>query len=350
MDYTLPEGIVLCETRPKNAAGRCLCRVEGCRKLDQANNDGFCRSHYNLIVGKDLFTTTEDKDETIGEEHGTSWTCDNCQIVISYRQKRCGNCHRWKNGQRDSTRSSRTPKEDLGSWTCDNCGFQVQNPKSRCGKCHHWKGGKRKGGWTLGSKYLSNNAKDTRNVKVDDIDRTTDWECCGEILPASKTRCGKCRKWRGGKRQIRWSYAEETTTGGSGTTSLMEEPNNVDPNIDWVCKVESCKNVNKGSKKRCFKCFSWRFSRKKARMSAEAVLQSEDANGGGENMMATLDHLDALVTNEMAKQESGDGGYVVNVEGEIGNEAVDHGMGENDGVVQEGVAPAAEEQVNIETV
>ena len=80
------------------------------------------------------------------------------------------------------------------------------------------------------------------------------------------------------------------------------------------------------------------------------MLQSEDANGGGENMMATLDHLDALVTNEMAKQESGDGGYVVNVEGEIGNEAVDHGMGENDGVVQEGVAPAAEEQVNIETV
>lgn len=28
----------------------------------------------------------------------------------------------------------------------------------------------------------------------DGIDRTQDWTCCGEILPAEKTRCGKVSK------------------------------------------------------------------------------------------------------------------------------------------------------------
>ncbi|KAL3802372.1 hypothetical protein HJC23_007197 [Cyclotella cryptica] len=34
----LPPGITIALVRPKNALGRCLCRVEGCWKLDQANN------------------------------------------------------------------------------------------------------------------------------------------------------------------------------------------------------------------------------------------------------------------------------------------------------------------------
>jgi len=29
----------------------------------------------------------------------------------------------------------------------------------------------------------------------DGIDRTQDWTCCGEILPAEKTRCGKVSKY-----------------------------------------------------------------------------------------------------------------------------------------------------------
>lgn len=84
----LPEGIVLCAVRPKNHAGRCLCRVEGCRKLDQANNDGFCRAHYNLIVGKDS------ENEEVSGATGEPWTCDSCQSMVSFHQKRCGNCHR----------------------------------------------------------------------------------------------------------------------------------------------------------------------------------------------------------------------------------------------------------------
>ena len=370
---TLPEGIVLHESRPKNAAGRCLCRVSGCRKLDQANNDGFCRSHYNLIVGKVMFLDNENDGTNTPAAPGEPWTCDNCHISIGPHQKRCGSCHRWKNGQRDaitprsSTNSSTSsPKKDLGTWTCDSCGNEVQNPKTRCGKCHHWKGGKRKGGWTLGEKLLMSSssaaAGTSTAVQVDDIDRTKDWECCGDILPATKTRCGKCRKWRGGKRQIRWSYANESAANDAALASA-EEQRNVDPNVDWVCKVESCKNVNKGSKKRCFKCFSWRFSRKKARLSADAVLQNavatEEGTGGhSSSVMMTMDHLDALVKDEIAKHESGGGGeYVVNVDEGIGNEAAvvqDHVIGDDGGVMveEEMITPAEvpEPEVNIETV
>ena len=133
---------------------------------------------------------------------GEPWNCDNCQVMV--QGKRCGMCHRWKDGQRDHMSHSgggnggnrKRDKLDLGTWTC-NCGNEVQEPKSRCGKCHHWKGGRRTGGWKLGSKTTDGG---TAGIAEEDIDRTTDWECCGEIISAAKTRCGKCKKWRGGGR------------------------------------------------------------------------------------------------------------------------------------------------------
>ena len=62
--------------------------------------------------------------------------------------------------------------------------------KSRCGKCHRWRGGKRKGGW---------------KIKVSEVDESgiewdKDWTCCEVMISADKKRCGKCNGWRGGKR------------------------------------------------------------------------------------------------------------------------------------------------------
>lgn len=324
---SLPEGIVLCEVRPKNQAGRCLCRVEDCRKLDQANNDGFCRAHYNLIVGSKLL---HDQDgnlitaENAGNGNvvqGEPWNCDNCQVVV--QGKRCGMCHRWKDGQRDhmlggGNRTVKREKLDLGTWTC-TCGNEVQEPKSRCGKCHHWKGGRRTGGWKLGSKA------DTTGTAEEDIDRTKDWECCGEVISAAKTRCGKCKKWRGGKRQIRWSY-----TGNDRVPLMSEEEANVDPAVDWVCKVESCQTINKGVKKRCSACFSWRFSRKKARMSTGMMMMPNDASGteikqennsSGTPPDMSLDQLDALVTHEIQRHgEGGENTVAAAVDGDVTGE------------------------------
>ena len=77
-------------------------------------------------------------------------------------------------------------------WTCP-CGSVIPFPKSRCGKCHRWRDGKRKGGWTI---------KAFKTAEEDDsgIDWAQDWTCCDEVIPAKKRRCGKCNKWRGGKR------------------------------------------------------------------------------------------------------------------------------------------------------
>ncbi len=77
-------------------------------------------------------------------------------------------------------------------WMCP-CGSGIPFPKSRCGKCHRWRDGKRKGGWTI---------KAFKTAEEDDsgIDWAQDWTCCDEVIPAKKRRCGKCNKWRGGKR------------------------------------------------------------------------------------------------------------------------------------------------------
>ena len=92
-----------------------------------------------------------------------------------------------------------------GDWTC-NCGKLVAAPKSRCGSCHAWRGGKRKGGWKIDP-----NKKSKRAAAAAGIDWTADWQCCGALIPAKKTRCGKCNGWRGGTRVPK---AERLSLGG----------------------------------------------------------------------------------------------------------------------------------------
>lgn len=124
-----------------------------------------------------------------------------------------------------------------GTWTCDNCGGEVETRKSRCGTCHRWKGGKRQGGWTLGS---------ASNYDSDDggIDRTQDWTCdnCqnGEVISASQARCGKCNRWRGGKRKP----------------------------ASWECT--KCNLTNPGGRNRCSGCLAWKAKTEPAKASKKA--------------------------------------------------------------------------------
>ncbi len=135
-------------------------------------------------------------------------------------------CIQWKGGRRDPykvTTPAKTPpvlsdsaeiKEEnddpmSSSWVCQ-CGSEVPTSKSRCGKCHHWRGGKRKGGWTI--RPSSNSPNDYG------IDWTADWVCCEEVISANKRRCGKCNRWRGGKR-----VAKASLTPGEGDVSIEYE-------------------------------------------------------------------------------------------------------------------------------
>jgi hypothetical protein len=199
----IPEGIEI-EPKRKDNKGRYLCKVVGCKKLDQSANKGFCRSHYNII-----YSGLDQSNNPV-----EPWMCT-CGLQVGGRQKRCSGCFRWKDGKRQpyntvmkknnsgdteiySTDAEKTESRTVTNasgfrfleefWTCSECGNEVEEQKSRCGNCHHWRGGKRQGGWKLGEKKAID-----IHCEDDDIDRSTDWECCGEIIPAKKTRCGKCR-------------------------------------------------------------------------------------------------------------------------------------------------------------
>lgn len=207
MMVTLPTPqLEIAPRRSKNEKGRFTCRVVGCNKLDQCGNNGFCRGHFNMIG----VHTEAAAASSYGGVEGAPWSCQ-CGNVISFKQDRCGKCHRWKGGNppakdddvdecsnaNDNNYSmmiaSDTESLGEGTWTC-GCGIQLEASKTRCGKCYKWKGGKRKAGWKLGDAMTNNDNKDG-------IDWTQDWSCCSEIISAKRTRCGKCFSWRGGKRR-----------------------------------------------------------------------------------------------------------------------------------------------------
>eukprot|EP00578_Thalassiosira_sp_NH16_P017718 CAMPEP_0181127588 /NCGR_PEP_ID=MMETSP1071-20121207/28282_1 /TAXON_ID=35127 /ORGANISM="Thalassiosira sp., Strain NH16" /LENGTH=431 /DNA_ID=CAMNT_0023213345 /DNA_START=76 /DNA_END=1371 /DNA_ORIENTATION=+ len=199
----LGTNIRISDTRETNTNGRSLCKVVGCNKLDQSQNDGFCRTHFNMVSTPAIFRNNM----------GDSWNCV-CGNIVSAKKKRCGQCNKWRGGKRDPYSSgpkkagahkkaaaskSKKPRvsdvkighDNNGNWTC-TCGNEVSSTKARCGKCHHWRGGKRKGGWKI--KSFGKSGED------DDIDWTQDWSCCDMVIPAKKKRCGNCHGWRGGRR------------------------------------------------------------------------------------------------------------------------------------------------------
>ena len=264
----LPEGVAVEEKQPRNAKGVSVCRVVGCPKRAQFGNQGCCRSHFNLLA-----IEVKCADESSLEP----WDCI-CGHSVSGRWKRCGVCHGWKDGVRESTpkkrksrgsaKKKRSNEEMTEDWTCD-CGNVVEAPKSRCGNCRHWRGGKRKGGWKLGTKQIYDDDDD------DNIDRTTNWECCGEVILARQTRCGKCRSWRGGKRTVRWTHDGLPPKAIDDTNEKDEEV--VDTSVSWECKKDGCGNSNEGQLNRCAKCAARRFSRKRMSVSdASTATESDD--------------------------------------------------------------------------
>lgn len=62
-----------------NERGRSLCNIIGCGKLDQSNNDGFCRMHFHM------FEVREKSDD--------DWMCG-CGLLMAGTQKRCGTCNK----------------------------------------------------------------------------------------------------------------------------------------------------------------------------------------------------------------------------------------------------------------
>jgi hypothetical protein len=65
--------------------------------------------------------------------------------------------------------------------------------------------------------------KKSKSVASSDNNSGEPWTCdCGEHMAAGRARCGKCRRWKGGKRLVRWSVKpkDPTTINTSAVASL----------------------------------------------------------------------------------------------------------------------------------
>ena len=164
----------------------------------------------------------------------------------------------------------------------------------------------------------------------DGIDRTQDWTCCGEILPAAKTRCGKvskynvvpvlplsslvtytlfvylvdlqCNKWRGGKRiaakEVDWDCPKcgITIDGGlercggcltwKNATKTKSKPSNLQSsNGNWRCNNTKCNFDNFASELFCYNCQgarpNYKWHKKQQLTSGVGETQATATKGGG---------------------------------------------------------------------
>merc|ERR1719356_160640 len=130
--------------------------------------------------------------------------------VPSKRKQRANDCVQ---GGKKAKKAS-TSKDSSGAWDCDTCGARVLATKSRCGKCHRWKGGKRKGGWKI---------KATEKPDDGTVPWHLPWTCCGVTFGPEKRRCGKCSRWRGGKRRRKDAVSRKASTGSSKPAALASD-------------------------------------------------------------------------------------------------------------------------------
>lgn len=55
--------------------------------------------------------------------------------------------------------------------------------------------------------------KKSKSVASSETNSGEPWTCdCGEHMAAGRARCGKCRRWKGGKRLVRWSVKPKDST------------------------------------------------------------------------------------------------------------------------------------------
>ena len=111
-------GFKISNVRELNDKGRTVCKVVGCMKLDQAKNDGFCRTHFNMfqvpssaVVAGGAAALLPSAGPNSGGDGsgdgavaigvqlfnlGEDWTCG-CGKVVPGKQKRCGGCNKVSN-------------------------------------------------------------------------------------------------------------------------------------------------------------------------------------------------------------------------------------------------------------
>jgi len=127
-------GFQVSSVRRTNDKGRSLCKIVGCTKLDQAKNDGFCRTHFNMfavpVSAVVVSVSALDSMPALGSE-STATTGSICPPVATAAAARSG-------GSKKGGEESPPPPSihDMTvDWTCI-CGKLNSGKKKRCKECN----------------------------------------------------------------------------------------------------------------------------------------------------------------------------------------------------------------------
>ena len=183
--FTFPGSGIPQQSDRLTETGATACAYGNCPKQSQGRRLNFmCMSHFKSITGGKMIEVPSGGDGAAGEDT-SSWTCDNCGLVVPGSLSRC-KCYRWRNGihpmskkkknlkaaEAQNSSSAVTSKASIGTskagddeedttdWDCDNCGRKVPGKLSRC-KCYRWRNGihpmsKKKSKLKQGSAIISN--------------------------------------------------------------------------------------------------------------------------------------------------------------------------------------------------
>ncbi|KAL7516408.1 hypothetical protein ACHAWX_001426 [Stephanocyclus meneghinianus] len=99
--------IVVSETQKMNRAGRTLCKVVGCSRVDFSFTNGFCKYHHGLLYRGPVIYDRGERERDGAE----SWDCT-CGQKISATKKRCWSCFKWRGGVK-GTKSETTCAGDF---------------------------------------------------------------------------------------------------------------------------------------------------------------------------------------------------------------------------------------------
>lgn len=144
--------------------------------------------------------------------------------------------------------------DEDANWTC-NCGNIISAKQSRCGKCHRWRGGKRKP-YTMGDKKESSSKKKKGSSK--------------KSSSSSPTKASSSLKKK------KKSKSSSTSTSSSSKVASQLEAQTLDGD-GWACE---CGKVVDIKKSRCGSCHRWKGGKRKGGWTIKGTRERDNVADG----------------------------------------------------------------------
>ena len=228
--------------------------------LFAAQNGGMCRTHYlEAMAGADLefyrprvaakeMPDSKDEDseedefvkesaeESLEEEEedaGSTWTCHLCGEEQSIEKKRCGHCRAWKGGTRDLQKSPEKKEKSKGSTPVRRPNAEDESVRESEEESEDESSEEEES-----EEEESEEEESEVESSEEEEDAASTWTChlCGEEQSTEKKRCGHCRAWKGGTRDLEKSPEKKEKSKGSTPERRLNEK----------CIVTGCEKWGQG--------------------------------------------------------------------------------------------------------